>query len=203
MPDRLLHEGIFEFHEVGDGVGLGGEGRDVVRLEAVDELAHVVRLALYGRENGAVSNRAVGAEEDQVVWEVRGGDAEVGLRLLGPDVLEVGALGVDDGEPRLERGVEAGGADEDVEGVFDAVIAFTSPLCYFANLAVDDVHVGFPQGFEVPHAGREAATADGPVGDEAFFQVRILQFFVHLLAEVGLCFGVRVCVFEEDAELAV
>lgn len=203
LPHRLLHEVVFEGDEIGDGFGFRREGRDVVRLEAVDELAHVICLAFYRAEDRPVTDGAVWPEEDEVVWEVCGCDAEVGLGFLGPDILEVCAVGVDDGEARLKGGVEAGCADEDVDGVLVAVVALAASLGDLVDLAVDDVYIVFAQGLEVSHAGRQAATSDVPVWNEALFEVRVLQLFGHLLAEVG--FRVIVCggVLEEDAELAI
>lgn len=87
MPDCAFHKLILEGEEVINSLALGGEMGDVVCLEAVNELAHVVGLALDCAEHRAVANGAVGAEENEVVGEVCCRDAEVGTWLFGPDVL--------------------------------------------------------------------------------------------------------------------
>ena len=173
VPDGALHEAVLEGDEVGDGLGLRREARDVVRLEAVDQLAHVVGLGLDGAQHGAVADRAVGAQEDEVVGEVGRREPKVRVRVGRPCVLQVRARGVGDGEPGLKGRVEAGGADEHVDGVLDARVGTRSAFGYLADFAVYDVHVGFPQCFEVSDPWGEAAASDVPVWDEAFFKVRV------------------------------
>lgn len=189
--------------KVGDSFGLRVELHDVVSLEAVDQLAHVVGLAFDGREHGTVADGTVGAEEDEIVGEVGGGDAEVGRRLGLPKILEVLALWIHHGETRLEGGIEAGRADEHVNGVLFAVVTEAAALGDLVDLAIHDLDVLLAEGFEVANARSKAAATDMPVGDEALLKVGIVQLLAHLLPEVGLGLVVGVGVLEEDAELAV
>lgn len=203
MPYRLGHEVIFEADEIVHGLLLRRKLRDVVRLEAVDELAEVVGLAFNGTQYGSVSNRTIRAQEYEIVGEIRCSDAEVGLCFLLPDILEVGARGIDDGEAGLERGVETRGADEHVDGIFFAVVAYAPAFRDGVDLAVDDFDVFFAEGFEVSDAWSQASTTDMPVGNQALLKIWVLKFVVHLLAEVRFGVAVCICVFEKDAKLAV
>jgi len=168
-PHRFLHELVLEGDEVVDRLLLGAETVDVVALVSVDALEHPVCLGLDGGQHGPVADRAVRAEEDEVVGDLGGSKTEVGLGFFGPCVLQVHARGTNDGEARLEGGVEAGGADEDVDWVFVAVITEAALLGDLFDLAVDDGDVFFGEGFEVSDTWCEAAAAEGPVGDQLLF----------------------------------
>jgi hypothetical protein len=101
-------------------------------------------LRFDSAENRAVANRAIRAEEDEVVWEIGGRETEVGAWFFGPCILEVGAGGVYNGEAGLEGGVEAGGTDKYVDRVFVAVGAYAATFADGVDLAVDGLYVGFP-----------------------------------------------------------
>jgi hypothetical protein len=203
VPYGALHVCVFEGEEVIYGLCFRGECGNIVRLEAVDELTHVVCLALYRAEHGPIADGAVGAQEDEVVGEVGGGEAEVRAWFFSPCILEVGARGVDDREARLEGGVEARGADEYVDGVFGTVVAQGAARGDGVDFAVNGLDVGFAEGFEVADAGSEAAASDVPIRDQALFEVGVIKLRGHLLAEVGFGLSVDVGVLEENAELAV
>jgi len=202
-PDRLGHELVLEGDEVVDGRLLGAEAVDVVALVPVDALHHPVGLGLDGRQHGAVADRAVRPQEDQVVWDLGRREPEVRLRLFGPCVLQVHARRSDDGEPRLERRVEARRADEHVDGVFVAVVADAALLRDLFDLAVHDRDVFFGERFEVADAGGEAAAAEGPVWDQLLFEELVRELLLHLLEHV--CAGVVLSlgVVEEERELTV
>jgi len=67
--------------------------------------------------------------------------------------LEVVSVWADEREARLEGCVEAGGADEDVDGVFGTVVAETAFLCDGVDFTVYNSDVFFAQTFEIPNSG--------------------------------------------------
>lgn len=202
-PDGALHEVVLVLDKVLDGLLLGRELGNVGRLVAVDDLAHPVGLGLDGGEDGAVADGAVGAEEDEVVGVVGGRDAEVGLGLRRPLVLQVLALGVDHGEARLEGGVEAGGADEDVKRILLAVVAEAALLSDGVDLSVDDLHIRLGQRLEVVDTRGESSASNAPGGDELVLEELVVEFLLHLRKHVLVGIEVDLVVLEEDAELGV
>jgi hypothetical protein len=160
-------------------------------------------LSLDGRENRAVANRAVGAEENEVVGEVGGSHAEVGLRVDRPLVLKVLTLVVDDGETGLEAGVEASGADKDINGIFVAIIAEAALLGHSRDLTVDDLDIGLGERLEVVDTRSETAAADAPLWNELLLEELVVEFLLHLGEHILAGILVYLVVLKEDAELAV
>jgi hypothetical protein len=141
VRDKLVHY-----------VCLGAEGRYIVCLISINEFTHVICLGLDGDEYRAVANGAIWAEDNEVVWEFRGCETEVGVWFCSPCVLQVCARGVGDGEAGREGGVEASCADEDVEGVLGIVGGLDATWSYLCDFAEDGCDVGFAEGFEVTGA---------------------------------------------------
>lgn len=203
MPNGTLHVIILEGNEVVDCLSLGRKLRNVVCLEAIDELAHVICLLLDRAEDGTIANWAIGTKEDEVVGELGGRKTKVRTRLLAPDVLKVGALVVDYRETWLEGGVEASGANEDVYGIFLTVVALATALGDLVDFAIDCLDVVFAECLEVADTGCETTASDVPVGDQFLLEVGVLKLFGHLLTEVGLSLVVDIAALEENAILTV
>lgn len=110
-------------------------------------------MTLDSTQDRSISNRAVRTQENEVVGEIGGRDTEIGLCFCGPYVLQVLAGGSYDGESWLETCVEACGADEDVDGVFVAVVADAAAFADGVYFSVDYFYVLFAEGFEIADSG--------------------------------------------------
>lgn len=112
-PRRALQEQIGVLAELLAEVEPWGEGLDVLDLGFRDDVEHVLGPLLDEGHEGAVAEGAVGPAEGEVVGEGRDGDGEVGDDVAGaPEVAEVGALAVDEGEARYLSNDQRGSTAE-------------------------------------------------------------------------------------------
>ena len=209
----------------------GGQARpqrlDVLDLHLDDDLVHVGVPLLDEREEGAVRERPVRPAEREKVRELRHPDAEVRHYVAGrPDGAEVapvadegeaggsgcGGLGLD-GDRRggvgrgddLPGGVEAGGADDDVDGVLVAAMVDEPGGGDVGDGVGEAGGVCGNEGFQVSVSGSGPATPDVEVfGDDLVCEDGVdAQFPSHF------CFGVLACVegllraFDDELEALV
>ncbi len=147
---------------------------------------------------------SVGTDEEEEVWEVLRRDAEVADGKVAKLVVDLCVVAAVDFEVRCEGGVEAGGADDDVDFVFIAVFVDDAGLSEFCDGFGDDGHVFGEEGLQIAAAGGHSAAAEGEgwdhvfcerfvmaelgghyVGDEVAGDFLVFGFEVHLMRVVS------------------
>ena len=156
---------------------------DVLDLHLFNGGEDVPRPLLDQRHEAAVAQRAVRAAVGEVVWERGHADAEVGddIVVAAPHGAQVGPVR-DEGEARHPRCVEAGGADDDVDGVVGAGGVSEAGGGDFADGVGENGGVGSDEGFEVAGGRGGAAAARVEVfGDDLVDKVRVgVELALHL-----------------------
>lgn len=156
-----------------------------------------------GAENRSITDGTVWTEENEVVWEVGGSDAEVGFCSPGPDILKISSIGSDDGEAWFETGVKPSSADQDVDGILVPIVAQATTLSDLVDLAIDNLNVRLAERFKVSNARRQSSTSHRPIRDKLLLQEFVVQLFFHLFFHIAVSIGVGFRILEEDSELAV
>lgn len=168
--------------EVEGGLHFRGEGFDVFELAFRYRGEHVARPLLDEREEGAVSEWAVGPAETECVREGGHADAEVRGYPVGraPEVAQVSTVR-DEGEAREPGGVEAGCTDDDVDRVCSAGVVDEAVRCDARDGVGEDSRVRGDKGFKVTWCwGWTATTWIEVFGDHFFGEIGILvEFFAH------------------------
>jgi hypothetical protein len=154
-------------------------------------------------EDWSISDRAVWSEENEVVGEIGSSDTEIRFCSSGPYVLEISAVRSDDWKAWFESSVEARCADEHINGILLAVITQATTFGNLVNLAIDDLDIRFAERLKVSNTWRQSSTSNRPVGNELLLEELVVQLFLHLLFHVAMGVGVGLCIFQEDAKLAV
>ena len=126
-----------------------------------------------------------------MVWKVRGRGREVSRRLGGPSVLQVRAASAEKWEARDVRGVEARGADEDVQGVQRAGARDAARGHDFAYRALYHGDVGSGERLKVVDSRGRATAADARCRDDNGFESCVLELAFHCLGEMGAHLGLR------------
>ena len=125
-----------------------------------------------------MAERAVGTAEGEVVREVGDRDREVGGHVVvGPEVAQVDAVR-DEGEVGPPGGVEAGGADDDVDLMFFAFVVGEALFSDRAYWVGEDGRIWCEEGFEVAWCWGWAAAAWVEVfGDDFFAEAFVVVEF--------------------------
>jgi hypothetical protein len=181
---------------------------DVFDLALCNRSKHVARPLLDERHEGAVSERPVRSAERECVGEARDSHAEVRCHavLAAPERAQVGAVR-DEGEAGEPGGVEAGCADDYVDGVLVSLVVDEAGFGDAADGVGEGGCVGAHEGFEVAWCRGGAATARVEVlGDHFLGEARVVvEFVAHFCGGVvaggACCFGAFHDEFEALVEL--
>lgn len=132
-----------------------------------------------GRQDGAVSNGAVGATDHEVVRETMGGNTHVSSGLILPGLSESLAIQPGDGEAGAEGHIKAGGADEDIHGVFLSITTNNTLLGELLDRAIHDLDLLGAERLEVVDTGGDALAADAPGGDDEVLEALVAELVLH------------------------
>lgn len=168
---------------------------DALDLSLGDNGMHVLCPTLDEGHERSVAEGSIGSAEGEVIRECGDRDGEVGCHAVcaAPELAEVGAVG-DEGEAREPGGVEAGGADDYVDVVGNAIVVDEAGGSDGLDVVSEDGHVGGREGFEVAWGGGGTAAADVEIfRDHAVAEARVrgeVALHVRLGGSAGgVCFG--------------
>src|SRR5690606_21600007 len=90
--------------------------------QAVDELRDIAELLFGDLDQREIADRAIGSAEQEEIGKVGHGDRQIGLRTVGPDLVEIDAAAAEyPGRADEAIDLKAGREDEHVEIVKHAV----------------------------------------------------------------------------------
>lgn len=159
-PHGVGHVGVDVVHEFVHGGRFRVETEHVVfSLPSVDPFQRVIGLSLNHGQQRTVADRAIGTEKQHVVGHISDGGAEITSGVLCPQILQICAILIDDGETRTKGDIETRGAYQNVQVGMGAGWSYHACFGDAADPTQTDLHVGFCQRFEVVDVGSEAATA--------------------------------------------